>query len=271
MTDELKIESLNRDSVRIWDEIAPWWDDFLGDEGNWTYRKLVAPNIERLLALREDELVLDIACGSGLFSRRMAQLKAQVVAFDASKVFIERAKGSTVENSDRIEYMVMDATNGDQLLTLGERRFNAAVCNNALQDIPNLEPLADSLRRVLKANGRFVFSVPHPCFNSVGAQKTVEQVDRDGQLDTVYSVKMSRYIRGEIGTGIGIDGQPRPHYYFDRPLSVTLNTFFKAGFVLDGIVEPVADRDEVSSNPFSWANYTEIPSQLTARLRLSGV
>ena len=82
---------------------------------------------------------------------------------------------------------------------------------------------------------------------------------------------MSDYINGAKGTGIGIEGQPRLHYYFDLPLRQTLNTFFDAGFVLDGISEPVADQEDATSNPFSWANYMEIPSHLTARLRLVNV
>ena len=52
---------------------------------------------------------------------------------------------------------------------------------------------------------------------------------------------MSDYIYVITVTGIGIEGPPRPHYYFDRPPTQTLNTFFDAGFVLDGIAEPVAD------------------------------
>ena len=105
---------MNCDSVQISNEIDPWWDDFLSDEVDRTHRKLVTPNVERLLGLREGDLALDIASGSGLFSGRMAQLGAQVVAIDASKVFLERAKARTVEYEDRIQYALMDATDRDQ-------------------------------------------------------------------------------------------------------------------------------------------------------------
>jgi len=100
--------------VQISNEIDPWWDDFLSDEFDRTHRKLVTPNVERLLGLREGDLALDIACGSGLFSRRMAQLGVQIVVIDASKVFHERAKARTVEYEDRIQYALMDATDRDQ-------------------------------------------------------------------------------------------------------------------------------------------------------------
>ena len=105
---------MNCHSVQISNEIDPWWDDFLSDEFNRTHRKLVTPNVERLLGLGEGNLALDIACGSGLFSRRMAQLGVQIVAIDASKVFLERAKARTVEYEDRIQYALMDATDRDQ-------------------------------------------------------------------------------------------------------------------------------------------------------------
>jgi len=44
----------------------------------------------------------------------MAQLGVQVVAIDASKVFLERAKARTVEYEDRIQYALMDAPDRDQ-------------------------------------------------------------------------------------------------------------------------------------------------------------
>jgi 2-polyprenyl-3-methyl-5-hydroxy-6-metoxy-1,4-benzoquinol methylase len=44
----------------------------------------------------------------------MAKLGAQVVAIDASKVFLERAKARAIEYEDRIQYALMDATDRDQ-------------------------------------------------------------------------------------------------------------------------------------------------------------
>ena len=44
---------------------------------------------------------------------------------------------------------------------------------------------------------------------------------------------------------------------------------FSAGFVLDGLEEPVFDDAEESARPLSWTNYKEIPPVLVARLRLA--
>jgi len=180
-------------------------------------------------------------------------------------VFIERACTRTTENTDRIEFSVLDATDSDALMALGERRFDAAVCTMAIMDMSSIEPMIEALSRLLRPGGRSVFSLMHPCFNAPTAVLTTETEDRDGELVTTHSVKMSRYITPEARCGVGVAGQPEPHYYFTRPTSLLFNLCVQAGFVLDGIEEPVFDHGSVSG---SWASRAEIPPILAARMRL---
>jgi 2-polyprenyl-3-methyl-5-hydroxy-6-metoxy-1,4-benzoquinol methylase len=270
-TDERAREAaaLNREARAIWNANAPFWDEAYG-EGNQFQRVLLAPALERLLALHPEEHTLEVACGNGTFARRMAALGAYVVATDFSGVFLERARARTTEHTDRIEYRLLDATQEEQLLALGERRFDAVVCNMALMDMSAIDPLMRSVARLLKPGGRFVFSVSHPCFHNTGTTLLAEQSEDDGILTRTYSVKVSRYLRLTPAKGIGIIGQPRPHYYFDRPLHELFGAGFRAGLVLDGLEEPAFDGTEQPANAFSWANFTEIPPALVARFRLSG-
>src|SRR2546425_1911030 len=90
---------LNEDTRNIWDHNAAFWDDNMGD-GNDFQRILVAPASERLLDLQPGETVLEIACGNGVFSRRMAQLGVHVIATDFSAQLLERARARTSEHSD---------------------------------------------------------------------------------------------------------------------------------------------------------------------------
>jgi 2-polyprenyl-3-methyl-5-hydroxy-6-metoxy-1,4-benzoquinol methylase len=98
------LDSLNQETRELWEQIAPAWDDFMGAEGNSFQTVLIGPATERLLGIQPGERVLDIACGNGSFSRRLAQLGAYVVACDFSANFIERAKAHTTQNAGRIEY-----------------------------------------------------------------------------------------------------------------------------------------------------------------------
>src|SRR5215467_9863959 len=87
---------LNREVQAIWNANATFWDDAYG-EGNQFQRALLAPSLERLLAVQPDERILEVACGNGTFARRMAEPGAYVVATDFSEVFLEHARKRTTE------------------------------------------------------------------------------------------------------------------------------------------------------------------------------
>ena len=266
MTQEFS--ELNREATSVWEKNASWWDAYMGEDGNRTHRELVAPAAERLLEITAGETVLEAACGAGIFARRMAELGAYVVAFDASAAFLEAARERTAKYADLIELHHLDATDEASMLALGQRRFDAAVCNMALMDIADIRPLASVLSMLLKLGGRLVFSVPHPCFNMASVKRAVEEEYRDEGLQTVHYAKVSEYITPKAGLGIGIAGQPVPQYYFDRPLSVLFKTFFDVGFVMDAVEEPINRTHANSSQSLSWSNFSEIPSVMVARMIL---
>lgn len=255
---------LNLETQRIWNQNAHWWDARMGEGNDW-HTRLIAPAVERLLELREGEYVADLACGNGLLARAMAQQGARVFACDFSAEFLECAIERSAEYHDRIEYGLMDLTKPDELSALGEARFDAAVCNMAIMDMASITPMLSSVHRALRPGGRFVFSILHPCFNTSGAQFFAERDDTGGRI--IYAVRVNRYLGLAPEPGIGIPGQPAPHYFFHRPLSVLFSACFAAGFVLDGVKEPPPLASPKSPSPLSWDNYTEIPPILVARLR----
>ncbi|MCM3745876.1 class I SAM-dependent methyltransferase [Paenibacillus pasadenensis] len=86
--------------------------------------EIVRPKTEELLAVVEGQTILDIACGNGNFSRRLADLGAKVVTFDYSSNMIERAKLRSKNYSSTIDYQVIDATSFDSLIKLGSERYD---------------------------------------------------------------------------------------------------------------------------------------------------
>lgn len=259
-------EELNRQASGIWDRNAAFWDGYF-KEGNDFHRLLIAPAVERLLALRPGEAVLDVACGNGALARRLAYLGGQVTACDASSVFIECARARSEEYAGRVNYRVVDATDETALLELGEGRFNAATCTMALMDMAQIAPLFRALFRLVQPGGRFVFVVSHPCFNAGGAYKSLEEADRDGQLVVSAAIKVERYITPVHSFGLGINGQPEAQIYFNRPLSVLLKAAFDAGWCIDGLEEPTFPSEQEGRSAFSWESFKEIPPVLAVRCR----
>lgn len=270
-TDTTTDVSALRDETRAeWNHYAEFWDAQQGDAGNAFQRLLIGPATERLLALEPGELVLDLACGTGTMAQRMADLGARVVAAGFSASMLERARARSAAYGNQIDFREVDATDERQLFALGEGAFDAAVCNQALMDMPVIQPALNALARRIKPGGRLVVSVPHPCFNGLGVRKAQTQQDRDGEIVEQHDITLTRYITPVAARGQGIVGQPQPHYGFDRPLSILLGACFAAGFVLDGLEEPTFEDASTAQRWYSWANFREFPPVLVARVRPAG-
>lgn len=160
-----RIENENTQAKDAWSRNADFWNERMG-EGNNLFNTLLWPDVEALLKPQPGESLLDVACGNGLTSRRLATSKARVTAFDGSAAMIAIAAGHP--SALNIDYRVM-----------------------ALMNMAEIEPLMSALAILLKPGGRRVFSVLHPCFNNPATVQMAELEDRNG-IFTAYSVKTSR-------------------------------------------------------------------------------
>jgi len=278
MKENNDMQYANEETRRAWDANAAFWDEKMG-EGNDFVTLLQWPPILRLLDSQPGQRILDIATGNGLTARRLAALGVQVTAFDFSAELIKLAQART-DSGLRITYTVLDATDESALLnnlgTIGSSGisepsapFDSALCNMALFDMADIEPLFHVLPKLLKPGGSFVFSICHPAFNNSSCMHAVEQMDYEGGFKTVYSVKVSRYMNPYSAHGVAMVGQPSPQLYFERPLQYYFNLGFRNGFVLDGFEECAFPSDHPQSNPLGWGGlFSEIPPVLVSRLRL---
>lgn len=214
---------MKKDSgLSAWETNAEFWDDFMGDESNYFHRDLVRPFTEQLLNVKADDLVLDIACGNGNFSQRLAENGAHVFAFDYSPKMIVLAKKRRADFLDKINFTVGDATNYDELIQLKKSRpFDKAVANMAIMDISEIHSLMKAIYELLIPNGVFVFATHHPCF-------TYPNED---------------YFTSCIDKGEAIAGQPVLQNYYHRSIETIFHEAFAAGFLIDGFHEvPFKDR-----------------------------
>jgi 2-polyprenyl-3-methyl-5-hydroxy-6-metoxy-1,4-benzoquinol methylase len=259
----------NMNARDAWNTNARFWDERMS-EGNDFFNVLVWPAVERLLHPRPGARLLDIACGNGLTSRRLVGLGARVVAVDFSEELIALARER--RHGREIDYRVVDATDYDALVSLGETAFDGALCNMALMDLADLRALMLALPRLLRPGGMFVFSVLHPCFNNPSTVQAAELEDCEGTFKTTYSVRVSRYLTSYTRMGAAMRGQPVPHPYFHRSLGALIGAALVSGFVLDGLEECAFPPGYAGgTTALSWSGrFSEIPPVLVARMRREG-
>lgn len=115
----------------------------------------------------------------------------------------------------------------------------------------------------------FVFSIMHPAFNNPSSVHIVEEIYDEGEIETSFSVKISRYMTPYHARGVALRSQAKPQMYFQRPLGYYLNLGFQNGFLLDGFDERAFPPDHPQTNPLAWGGkFCEIPPVVVARFRL---
>jgi len=109
-----------------------------------------------LAAARPGMRILDLACGPGNLSRRLAAQVApagEVIGVDLAPGMIELARASEIPNA---RFEVMDI----EQLAFADATFDGAVCGHGLQFAPDLGLALREARRVLKAGAGLAASVP---------------------------------------------------------------------------------------------------------------
>ena len=254
------------DSNQRWDQIADFWDQHT-HSGNEFYHQIVAPVARRLLAPTAAHRILEIACSSGLFARELAETAESVLGTDVSPRFIELAKGRSAQFNN-LRFSELDATEIEQIKALGSKKFNAAVCNMALMDLPEIEPLFAGLTHVLEKNSPLVATLLHPCFNNDDLNFFIESSIQNNQLVKKRGVKITHYLTPKTFEQIGIPGQTRPHYFFHRSLQRLLEPAFKNGWILDRFEElTLPTRSDTPEASLDRAGFPEIPAVLGLRFR----
>ena len=123
-------------------------------------------DVDRIASLIQHRhgLILDLACGPGNFTRRIARLapESTVVGFDLSPQMLERAVRLTAkERLHNVYYMRGSALS----LPFKPECFDAVTCCGALQLFTDQDQAVGEIARVLKTQGDFI------CQTTLGPRK----------------------------------------------------------------------------------------------------
>jgi ubiquinone/menaquinone biosynthesis C-methylase UbiE len=146
---------MKRSAKTSWGEVADWYTEHLAQDDTY-HAKVVAPNLMRMVAVKQDEVVLDLACGEGYFSRLLRAKGVQTMGVDISPELISAAK----KKDASIEYHIAPA----ESTGLIAHSCDAITCVLALQNMERPELTCKEVARLLKPDGRFIAVINHPAF-----------------------------------------------------------------------------------------------------------
>ncbi|KPV64676.1 MAG: hypothetical protein AOA65_0892 [Candidatus Bathyarchaeota archaeon BA1] len=163
--------------------------------------------------------VLDAGCGNGYLCRLLAKRGAKVTGIDISRRYIEIAKKREEESPLGVDYHVGSVCN---LVMFPDEGFDAVVSNMVLMDVHDLDKAMKEFHRVLKSEGRLVFSIMHPCFSSAPVHGWVRKpADSDRKEDWLFW-KVDRYFDRSVEIWQYFDHPPLPSLASTDPSQTTL-------------------------------------------------
>ncbi len=222
--------------MRQWDEAAESWVDFVRQGKDYYRDELNNPAIFRLLGNVKGQLVLDLACGEGYNARILARKCAKVTGVDFSTKLIELARIEEEKEKLGIDYHIADAAD---LSKFPSNYFDIVTCFMALQDIKDYGKAVSEVARVLKDKNRFVFSIPHPCFEMVvnKGNRISTNTRYFGAAEDHVHWKMDRLLK------------PFETTSFHRTLTDYFEVLYKNRLLIKRLVEPQPTKQGVEKHP----------------------
>lgn len=122
------------------------WDAKLySDKHSFVWKQ--AESLLELLAPRASERILDVGCGTGELTAKIAESGATVLGMDASSAMIEQA---------RKQFPLLPFSQGDAREFSFDEPFDAVFSNATLHWVKEADQAAARIRKALKPGGRFV-------------------------------------------------------------------------------------------------------------------
>lgn len=120
--------------------------------------------------LNGDSVVLELGCGTGVFTRYFASKVSRLVAIDISPVLLEQARRRL---NGRVHLCLEDA----EALSFEDGMFDAVIGSSVLHHV-EIRPALQEAYRVLKPGGRIAFAEPNILNPQVALQRTIPAMRR---------------------------------------------------------------------------------------------
>ncbi len=194
---------------------------------------------------------LDIGCGEGSNTRKLAEAGGSMVAVDIAPTFIRHAQEAETAAPLGIDYRFGDGT----ALPFPDAKFDFATAFMSMMDMPRQDKALAEAARVLKPGGFLQFSILHPCF-----APPYRKVLRD-DAGQIRAIEVGRYfdgIDGEIETWrfgaapaeVKASVVPFRVPRFHRTLSEWVAMIVVAGLTIEHMAEPHVDAETARAIPY---------------------
>lgn len=201
-----------------WDAIANARDEQISSGKDHSAVNILAPSI--LKHTPECKSLIDIGCGTGWLTERIATKSARTTGIDPSKTSIAIARER--HSGPEIAYINVSIESH----STQSEKFDAAVSNMAASCAPDLDSFLIGSRAILKQNAPYILTIPHPCFWPL--YWGYASLPR-------FKYNRSMAVEGEFKIRAELTKFKTTHFH--HPLERYLSALLSSGFTLESIKE----------------------------------
>lgn len=224
------------------DRIARAFEQF-SDGYNRVYER---PAVVDLLAVTPGTRVLDVGCGPGLYTQDLAEAGADVVGMDLSRPMVGHAAAKLRGRAAFVQ------ASFDSNLPFVRGSFDMVLCASAINYAADLKGLLEEFRRVVRSDGAVIVSTRHPMADFM----------RKG--GSYYDVVLETDRFKVVGHG------EWEEQFWRVPLSQLCDAFFRAGFLIERLMEPLPSEEMRRTAPDHHAFLLTRPTFIAFRLIPAG-
>ncbi len=209
----------------LWEQHAAWWQAEYTDGADPEYEEQILPLVESFL--HGARRVLDVGCGEGQVTRRIAGLGVEAIGLDPTEAQIRAAH----RRGSRARFIRARS----EQLPCPSASFDAVVLCLALEHVDPFEPAIAEVARVLQPGGLFLLLLVHPFLQAPGSG-WVQDLHSDDHFWRIGSYLQDDVAVDEVAPGVDLE-------FAHRPLSRYVHAMGHAGLFIEDMVEPPPPPD----------------------------
>ncbi len=216
-----------------WQNVAPWYEKLVGEDGHYYHQHVVLPGVLRLLDLQPEDSLADIGCGQGVLSRAIPKI-SKYIGLDIAPALISAARRET--RNAAYTFRVSDVT---KPLPITDNTYSHAAIVLALQNMSRPDIAIKNTAKYVRPGGKLVIVLNHPAFriprqSGWGVEPTTKQQYR-------WENRYISPIKIPITMNPG-QQESKVTWSFHFALQDYVGMLAEAGFVITNLEEWVSDK-----------------------------
>lgn len=212
--------------------MAPGYDRFISESQSYV-KMIEMPALMGMIGDISGKSILDLGCGSGIYSAEFAKKGAIVTGLDISEASLRLARSRAAGERLSIEF-VRGSISG--LGFFCDKKFDMIFSSTTMHYIKDIEGAFLKMNRLLNDKGILLLSVVHPFYTAQYPLSDYEGEDKYAVFQLRYfNKKLREYIPPWAKYGEGGDGHCLSYHH---TIEDYYNALKMSGFCFDRIVEP---------------------------------